>query len=317
MIEISEKVLDQKVPSPMAVAWAAQRIASADGLIIAAGAGMGVDSGMPDFRGNAGFWKAYPALARKGIAFMDVAAPATFYNEPRRAWGFYGHRLALYRNTVPHLGYHLLRQWAAAMPQGYLVFTSNVDGHFQKAGYASARIAECHGSIHELQCLQPCSLALWSAAGITLQVDSKRCELLGTPPTCPRCGGTARPNILLFNDSAWIGEHYEQQAMLHQAWIERLRRPVVIEIGAGVGLPTVRRFSQRLVLQHGATLIRINPHQPHVGNLAGIGIASGALPTLSAIDAELRKSIVSTRLISSQSRTQQGKQHTRCLGDDK
>jgi len=34
-------------------------IAQADAIIIAAGAGMGGDSGLPDFRGNTGFWNAY------------------------------------------------------------------------------------------------------------------------------------------------------------------------------------------------------------------------------------------------------------------
>ena len=45
---------------------AAALVAEADALVIAAGAGMGVDSGLPDFRGNAGFRKAYPALAAEG-----------------------------------------------------------------------------------------------------------------------------------------------------------------------------------------------------------------------------------------------------------
>ena len=39
-------------------------IDSAAALIIGVGAGMGVDSGSPDFRGNDGFWKAHPALAK-------------------------------------------------------------------------------------------------------------------------------------------------------------------------------------------------------------------------------------------------------------
>jgi NAD-dependent SIR2 family protein deacetylase len=41
---------------------AAEAIHAADALLITAGAGMGVDSGLPDFRGNEGFWKAYPVL---------------------------------------------------------------------------------------------------------------------------------------------------------------------------------------------------------------------------------------------------------------
>ena len=41
---------------------AKQFIEKADAVLITAGAGMGVDSGLPDFRGNEGFWKAYPVI---------------------------------------------------------------------------------------------------------------------------------------------------------------------------------------------------------------------------------------------------------------
>lgn len=51
------------------ISRAAALIRSADGLLIAAGAGMGVDSGLADFRGTAGFWRAYPALAKSRMRF--------------------------------------------------------------------------------------------------------------------------------------------------------------------------------------------------------------------------------------------------------
>ena len=38
---------------------------------------MGVDSGLPDFRGTQGFWRAYPALGRARIAFESIASPRT------------------------------------------------------------------------------------------------------------------------------------------------------------------------------------------------------------------------------------------------
>jgi NAD-dependent SIR2 family protein deacetylase len=44
---------------------ATRLIANAGGLVI--GAGMGVDSGLPDFRREDGFWRAYPALAADGF----------------------------------------------------------------------------------------------------------------------------------------------------------------------------------------------------------------------------------------------------------
>lgn len=274
------------VTSESAIERAAALIAGADALVIAAGAGMGVDSGLPDFRGNAGFWKAYPALAAEGTAFMDIASPAAFHADPRRAWGFYGHRLALYRHAEPHLGYDLLRKWGETKRQGYFVFTSNVDGHFHKAGFDPLRIDECHGSIHRLQCLEPCSAALWPS-GFAPTVDTARCALLGPLPACPHCGATARPNVLMFDDWGWVDERRDQQATRCRHWLEQVRRPVVIEIGAGLNIPTVRHFAHRVVLQHGGSLIRINPREADLGGLPGVGIAASALQTLTAIDALL------------------------------
>src|ERR1041384_6286282 len=102
---------------------AAAAISSADALLIAAGAGMGVDSGLPDFRGNEGFWNAYPPYRRLGLSFVELANPAWFRSDPEQAWGFYGHRLNLYRKAQPHRGFALLKQWGEARPGGCFVFT--------------------------------------------------------------------------------------------------------------------------------------------------------------------------------------------------
>ena len=93
---------------------AAELIAGADALVIGAGAGIGVDSGLPDFRGNQGFWQAYPALAKANLNFSEIASPQAFENDPALAWGFYGHRLAFYRHTIPHPGFDILHQWGRA-----------------------------------------------------------------------------------------------------------------------------------------------------------------------------------------------------------
>lgn len=53
------------------LAAAADAIRSADALLIGAGAGMGVDSGLPDFRGAEGFWKAYPPF--RGKLFSELS----------------------------------------------------------------------------------------------------------------------------------------------------------------------------------------------------------------------------------------------------
>ena len=99
----------------------AQAITGADALLITAGAGMSADSGLPVFRGNEGFWCAYPPLAAQRISFERMAQPQWFADRPRMAWAFYGHRLQLYREATPHAGYEILRRWAARRTAGAFV----------------------------------------------------------------------------------------------------------------------------------------------------------------------------------------------------
>ncbi|MGW8393676.1 SIR2 family NAD-dependent protein deacylase [Pseudoduganella sp. HUAS MS19] len=245
---------------PYLAARAADLIAEADGLVIAAGAGIGVDSGLPDFRGNEGFWKAYPALGRARMEFTSVASPRTFQDDPDLAWGFYGHRLNLYRATVPYEGFALLRAWGQAMEHGCFVFTSNVDGQFQKAGFDPRAIYECHGSIHHLQCLEPCCSKIWAADDFMPDVDADACRLRNEPPLCPDCGGLARPNILMFGDWGWVERRSEMQAARLEAWLGTVRRPLVIELGAGTAIPSVRHFGHQVV-QRGGRMVRINPRE--------------------------------------------------------
>ncbi|KAA0911242.1 Sir2 family NAD-dependent protein deacetylase [Pusillimonas sp. ANT_WB101] len=241
-------------PYSHALNKAAELICSADSILITAGAGMGVDSGLPDFRGDDGFWRAYPALRRAGLSFIDMASPIHFQKTPHRAWGFYGHRLAMYRETEPHEGFYILRDIAARLEHGAFVFTSNVDGHFGKAGFDDSRMVECHGSIHYLQCLNTCQSEVWPATNFTPQVDEQRCELLNDTPVCPYCSGIARPNILMFNDWDWVEARSEQQHHALGLWRRKVRAPVVIELGAGTALPTIRYFGE----QQRVPLIRIN-----------------------------------------------------------
>jgi len=150
---------------------AAKFIHEANAVLITTGAGIGVDSGLPDFRGNEGFWKAYPPMARLGISFVEMANPHWFQQDPHLAWGFYGHRLNLYRRTEPHDGFKILLEIANQKEHGYFVFTSNVDGQFPKAGFDENRIEECHGSIHHFQCTNQCTNEVWDASDITVTVD--------------------------------------------------------------------------------------------------------------------------------------------------
>jgi NAD-dependent SIR2 family protein deacetylase len=273
------------------VEQAAEAVRRAEALLITAGAGMGVDSGLPDFRGNEGFWRAYPAARAQGLSFMQLANPRWFVDDPALAWGFYGHRLALYRRTAPHPGFAILAAWARRAPEGAFVFTSNVDGQFQRAGFDDARVAECHGAIDWLQCLRGCGIGLFSAEGTTVEVDEATLRARAPLPSCPRCHALARPAILMFGDGDWEDARSSRQEAALVEWIHRLRGTLtVIECGAGGAIPTVRHLGEELLERSAdTTLIRINPREPE-GPPGTLSLACGALEGLRAIDRVLARS---------------------------
>ena len=268
------------------IARAAEAISGAQALVIAAGAGMGVDSGLPDFRGDQGFWKAYPPYAALGLSFSDLANPQWFVRDPQLAWGFYGHRLNLYRATTPHPGFAVLQRWAQKLPLGAFVFTSNVDGQFQRAGFDPDRIVECHGAIQFFQCLAGCC-ELYPAPPDQVAVDPETLRAAPPLPACPRCQQLARPNILMFGDGGWDQARTVAQERRLDRWLAELERAraklVVVECGAGTAIPSVRVTGEHLAQRFAGTLIRINPREPG-GPRGTVSIAGGARETIERIE---------------------------------
>jgi len=260
------------------IQYAAQAIREADGLLITAGAGMGVDSGLPDFRGSEGFWNAYPALGKLNIEFQRIARPQTFLEDPSLAWGFYGHRLNLYRKTIPHDGFRILHELGAKLPRNAFVATSNVDGQFQKAGFSEQCIFEVHGSIHRLQCINHFSHTCSSESFIPI-VDEENCRLISELPHCMVCGDILRPNILMFADGNWNDRMSVSQRMRLNTWLAGVSKLVTIEIGAGKNIPTIRNLSER---QEGK-VIRINPTDYWLHPDKGISLQMGGLEALRLI----------------------------------
>ena len=160
------------------------------------------------------------------------------------------------------MGYWMLRDWARAMPAGYFVVTSNVDGHFEAAGFPSDRILEQHGSIHRYQCTLPCGDALWQDDPPDLDIDLETLQARGTLPRCPECGALARPNVMMFGDVRWVARATKVQQQRYAKWLASVRgkRVVILECGAGKAIATIRSLSERLAAERSrVTLVRINP----------------------------------------------------------
>jgi NAD-dependent SIR2 family protein deacetylase len=107
-------------------------------------------------------------------------------------------------------------------------------------------------------------------------------------PLCAACSRTARPNILMFGDYSWLHQRTREQENRFDAFLSDNRETplVIIEIGAGSALPTIRNLSEQLGRLRQARVLRINPREPQIG-APHLSFAAGAVATLQQIETQL------------------------------
>jgi NAD-dependent SIR2 family protein deacetylase len=235
--------------------------------------------------GNEGFWEAYPPIKELGLDFEDMANPIWFERDPKLAWAFYGHRLHLYRDTIPHQGFQLLLSLVKQKENNYFIYTSNVDGQFQKAGFDKDKIVEIHGSIQHIQCSGE-HKGINDANEINIEIEDDKFQAVN-PPLCKKCRKVLRPNILMFGDWGWDNSRTNKQELRFNKWMKSLhkntKKLLIIEIGAGKHIPTIRVKSQTVAKKFKTQVIRINPRDHEIEQSLGIGLKYGALEGLNLI----------------------------------
>ncbi|MGR5555759.1 SIR2 family NAD-dependent protein deacylase [Vibrio fortis] len=271
----------------------------AESLLVFSGAGMsactlrpdhelrqGSGKYIPTFRDKSGFYSEFPFLVGLDLDFTDVASPWAFEEQPNLAAGFYGLRLNMYRDSTPHEGYDLLREFGDTLPSDTWCITSNVDGHFQKAGFKNNY--EVHGNIYDWRCTD------YTCAKVKGFCDVGRMDVNGLvtklikPPTC-ECGRTLRPNILMFDDMSYLHSKHNQQSSAYANHLHHLQgdidsnsiKTMIVEIGAGGAIPTIRLMAHRASRMLMTPVIRINPEECLDSNL--IHIKANALEGIQAL----------------------------------
>jgi NAD-dependent SIR2 family protein deacetylase len=246
-------------------------INDAEAVAIFAGSGMSVESGLAPFRGKDGLWTKSIVLDDKMYDYMDLMSHHAFIENPKEAWGFILSLKEKYENTSPHVGYNKLLEKLDS--KDYFIVTSNIDEHFLKVGFDENRIFECHGTINYMQCLDILEREIWTTPNFNkLDLESS------IYPKCPNCGGFCRPNILLFGDWFWITTRSVHQQIRYQNWCKEVKASnkevVVIEIGAGKTINTIRKASENLAKDN--QLIRVNPFDFEVNEPNHISIPMNA-----------------------------------------
>ena len=87
--------------------------------------------------------------------------------------------------------------------------------------------------------------------------------------------------ILMFGDFRFVEKRLNLQLARFEYWLSQIdEKLVIIEIGAGKAVPTVRNMSERIRRSFDSTIIRINPFE---ADGADIEIRKGALEALKEI----------------------------------
>lgn len=234
----------------------------ADGIVVLAGAGMSVDSGLPDFRGSTGLW----TQAKED--FIKLASAKGLESDPLQVWNFYIQRMISYGTMKPHSGYYQLLDLLQQHDKDHFVVTSNVDLAFHKAGYPAHKIHEIHGSLAHAQCAQACDRQ-------TRPMPQFSCELVHEDeiPTCDKCGAILRPNVMMFSDPYLVWQQIDLGAAAYMHWCAPKLNVLGIEIGAGTQIPSIRLFGE----ERTSHLIRINPQESDVSRPQDVSIHMTAL----------------------------------------
>jgi len=265
---------------------AAAIIQKASALVYMTGAGMSCDSGLGTYRGKSAvdLGEVWPPAKERDIGFYQVAKPRTLLEDPVLVWSYYKMRWDLYKDAKQHTGYEIMNDWAnrLARKHGTFSFTSNIDGlwlyyHMDTDRYlfpgAPNNVMEYHGSIKYAQCTETAVCphsGTWHAEDQLerLQVDPKTHLLTGgenaAVPKCPTCGSIARLNVFGIGDRAFNEQRRAPQQQAYDAFKQATPSGttadpvVVVEVGAGRTIPTVRCESAWWVRNKNAILVRIN-----------------------------------------------------------
>ncbi|TVR03214.1 MAG: NAD-dependent deacylase [Deltaproteobacteria bacterium] len=243
---------------------AAARIAEG-GVVAFSGAGISVESGIPDFRSGGGLWERFDP--------MDHATIDAFRAAPARVWAMFREVHRVLSRSEPNPAHHSLMELErAGVVQG--VVTQNIDNLHQRAG--SRRVVDYHGNAQLLHCL-------WCGARYP---GSHPADEDGVPYCA--CGRPLKPTVVLF------GEIIPREARERAEALAASARTVLVVGTSGLvepaaSLPVMAR-------EAGASVIEVNLEPSALTDgVTDIFLPGRASEVLSALQGEVARLGVRSR----------------------
>lgn len=159
-----------------------QILRNSNNIVFFGGAGVSTESNIPDFRSANGLFNARLNIT---LSPEQLVSHTYFIRFPEEFFNFYKAKL-IYPEAKPN-GAHLALANLEEMGKLKAIITQNIDGLHQAAG--SKNVFELHGSIHRNYCIK-CN----DSYDMDFILNSKGI------PTCPKCSGTVRPDVVLYEE---------------------------------------------------------------------------------------------------------------------
>ena len=159
-----------------------QILRDSNNIVFFGGAGCSCESGIPDFRSASGLWN---EKLKINLTPEQLVSHTMFMKYPKEFFEFYRDKV-IYPDAKPNAA-HIALAKLEEMGKLKAVVTQNIDGLHQAAG--SKHVYELHGSVLRNYCVK-CH-AFYDEKFI---LESKGV------PTCTKCGGNVKPDVVLYEE---------------------------------------------------------------------------------------------------------------------
>lgn len=214
------------------IAKAADIIIDSNLTLALTGAGVSVESGIPDFRSAQGLWAKFDPA--------EYATIEAFRSDPEKVWVMLHEMDEVVSRARPNKA-HIGMGELEAMGLLHWVITQNVDNLHQEGG--SRNVIEYHGNSSTLSCL-------W--CGKRYSSEEKRNEDL---PRCV-CKKVLKPDVIFF------GEAIPGEAMSRSFELASSARALMVVGTSAVVSPA--NTIPSIASQNGAKIIEINKERTHL-----------------------------------------------------
>ncbi len=237
---------------------AAEIIYNSKSTLALTGAGISVESGIPDFRSAGGLWSRFDP--------EEYATITAFRENPEKIWNMLREMEELVEQAKPndaHLGMGELES------MGFLhcIITQNIDNLHQAGG--AKNVIEYHGNSSSLSCL-------W--CGNRYSVEEKRGEY---PPKC-QCLKILKPDVIFF------GEAIPVDALNRSFQLAGAAQALMV-VGTSAAVSPANTIPV-VAKQNGAKIIEINKERTHLtDSVTDVFLQGGAGEIIKALVAETRK----------------------------